>query len=58
MLEKFPQHAGKYRWFLDLAQAVERDEALVPETVLQKLVELGALKLVPTSESNAPLSPG
>ncbi|MDP1673028.1 MAG: hypothetical protein Q8L65_07910, partial [Burkholderiales bacterium] len=43
LLNQFPEHKVKYSWFLDLAEAVERDEALIPDAVFQRAIELGIL---------------
>jgi len=41
MLEKFPEQSAKYKWFIALANAVQRDEALVPESVMKIFLETG-----------------
>jgi hypothetical protein len=48
--ERFPAHEEKYRWFLDLADAVERDEILVPDSAVQELLNLGIIE--PRKEQN------
>ena len=44
LLEIHPDHKEKYEWFLSLAQAVERDDVLVPESSLTRMLELGILQ--------------
>ena len=46
MLNAYPEHAEKYSWFLDLTIAVDNDEPLIPESVLNELLQKGIL--VPT----------
>lgn len=41
--ETHPMHREKYDWFLALADAVARDEVLVPEAALTEMVNLGVL---------------
>ena len=43
MLDAHPDHAKKYDWFLDLSVAVENNEMLVPDTVLNELLKEGIL---------------
>ena len=43
LLERFPAHEEKYRWFLDLADAVERDDVLVPDAALEELLAKGII---------------
>lgn len=43
--DESPAHREKYQWFLELADAVERDELLVPEEALNELLQLGIIKL-------------
>ena len=43
LLEKHPMHKDKYEWFLALADAVARDELLVPEAALNEMQSLGIL---------------
>lgn len=45
LLASHPEHAKKYNWFLDVAEAIERGESLVPEVVENELVEKGILVL-------------
>ncbi len=40
MLEAFPEHEIKYRWFLDLVDAIDSQETLVPAEVVQELLDL------------------
>jgi hypothetical protein len=47
MLESHPEHASKYEWFLSLADAVRRDELLVPQAALDRMLELGILSKTP-----------
>jgi hypothetical protein len=41
--ETHPMHKDKYDWFLALANAVARDEILVPEAALTEMLKLGIL---------------
>ena len=43
LLEQFPQHEKKYTWFLDLSDAVERDDVFIPDEILAELLNLGVL---------------
>jgi hypothetical protein len=43
MLDAYPEHAKKYNWFLDLTMAVDNDESLIPEAVLNELLQKGIL---------------
>jgi hypothetical protein len=43
MLDAYPEHAKKYNWFLDLTTAVDNDESLIPEAVLNELLQKGIL---------------
>jgi hypothetical protein len=40
---RFPQHADKYDWFLKLADQVEADEPLIPDSVLDELLAKGII---------------
>jgi hypothetical protein len=40
---RFPQHADKYDWFLKLADQVEADEPLTPDSVLDELLAKGII---------------
>ncbi|HMV59276.1 MAG TPA: hypothetical protein PKD38_18940 [Nitrospira sp.] len=44
---RFPQHEDKYRWFLGLANSVERDETLVPDSIVQELLKLRVIQQRP-----------
>jgi hypothetical protein len=44
LLEAHPGQNEKYEWFLSLAEAVKRDDLLVPESALARMLELGILK--------------
>ena len=44
LLARFPEHRNKYSWFLALAEAVERDDVLVPDAIIEQLLELGIIK--------------
>lgn len=44
LLDRFPEHEIKYSWFLALAEAVERDDVLVPDLIIEQLLELGIIK--------------
>jgi hypothetical protein len=43
MLAEAPQHAEKYEWFLALADAVEGNDVLVPQEIVDELLEKGIL---------------
>lgn len=43
MLDAYPEHAKKYNWFLDLTTAVDNDESLIPEAILNELLQTGIL---------------
>ena len=43
LLARFPEHEKKYKWFLALTEAVQRDDTLIPEPVLAELLKLGVL---------------
>lgn len=43
-LEADPEHGNKYNWFLALAEAVARDDLLIPESALAKMLELGVIE--------------
>lgn len=45
MLGRFPEHAKKYEWFLELASAVERRDELVPKDVIDFWLASGVIKL-------------
>lgn len=44
LLSQYPAHQDKYRWFLDLAEAIERHEVLVPDAIVQELLRLGIIE--------------
>lgn len=44
LLDAHPGHMEKYEWFLLLAEAVARDDILVPESALARMLELGILQ--------------
>ncbi len=44
LLDKFPQHEKKYKWFLGLCESVQRDDVLIPEATLAELLRLGVLE--------------
>lgn len=44
LLEIHPEHQEKYNWFLSLADAISKDELLVPESALTQMLELGILR--------------
>ena len=46
LLERHPDHKEKYDWFLSLAEAVARDDILVPEEALARMLETGVLQKV------------
>jgi hypothetical protein len=37
-------HKDKYEWFMSLAEAVKRDDILIPESAMAKMLELGILQ--------------
>lgn len=45
MLERFPEQESKYKWFIALAEAVERNDALIPESVMKIFLETGFVEL-------------
>lgn len=45
--DSHPQHAAKYDWFLSLAESVARDDLLVPESAMSRMLELGILRKRP-----------
>jgi hypothetical protein len=52
-----PEHSQKYDWFLSLYDDVSRNEILIPEPVLQRLLDTGVIEPVdsrdgPASESD------
>ncbi len=47
LLELHPQHSEKYEWFLSLADAVARDEILVPDAALAQMLARGVLQKRP-----------
>ena len=54
MKERFPAHAAKYNWFLDLGQAVDNGELLVPQAVTDRLVADGVIVWTPYPDEAAP----
>lgn len=44
LLEESPQHAEKYEWFLKLADQVEGNEPLVPQSALEEMLSLGIIE--------------
>ena len=40
---RFPQHEEKYKWFIELSDAVERDDILVPQAALDEMLRVGIL---------------
>lgn len=42
--KQLPAHKSKYDWFLELADAIRRDESLVPQAMLTRMLELGILR--------------
>lgn len=58
LLDEHPQHREKYEWFLSLAEAVAKDDILIPDVALSRMLELGILQKRPeyavsTSSENA-----
>jgi hypothetical protein len=47
LMERHPDHAEKYRWFLSLAEAVARDDLLIPDSALAQMLELGIIERRP-----------
>ena len=45
--DSHPQHAAKYEWFLSLAESVARDDLLVPDSAMSRMLELGLLRETP-----------
>jgi hypothetical protein len=56
LLEAHPTHREKYEWFLSLADAVARDELLVPDSALNRMLELGILQHRP-DDAGPPAAP-
>ncbi len=44
LLEAHPKHREKYEWFLSLVEAVAKNDILIPEEALAKMLELGILQ--------------
>ena len=44
LMEESPQHAKKYEWFLKLADQVEGNEPLVPQSALEEMLSLGLIE--------------
>jgi len=57
LLDTHPDHKEKYEWFLSLAQAVERDDVLIPEFALARMLELGILQDRMQAKTNRASSP-
>jgi len=51
LLDMHPNHRGKYEWFISLFDAVERNEILIPETIIVEMLELGILAYTSNSDS-------
>jgi hypothetical protein len=49
-----PTHKDKYEWFLSLAAAVQRDDILVPEDALARMLEMGILQDRVAIQANSP----
>jgi hypothetical protein len=56
LLEAHPTHREKYEWFLSLAESVARDDILVPEPALARMLELGVLEERVEVQTNTPSS--
>lgn len=44
LMEESPQHAEKYEWFLKLADQIEGNEPLVPQSALEEMLSLGLIE--------------
>lgn len=44
LLDTHTKHKEKYDWFLSLADAVRRDDLLVPQTAMTEMIKLGVLQ--------------
>lgn len=51
LLDQYPQHSDKYYWFLALADAVEMNQSLVPQHVIESLQKQGIIEFVPNGSS-------
>jgi hypothetical protein len=51
LMSNFPQHTEKYQWFLDLFDEVQRNQLLVPESVVKELLELGIIQPIHSDQS-------
>jgi len=47
LLERHPAHKEKYEWLLLLAEAVAKDDILIPDQALSQMLELGILQHAP-----------
>ena len=54
LLEEHPKHREKYEWFLSLVEAVAKDDILIPEQALAKMLELGVLQERPQHPASLP----
>jgi hypothetical protein len=44
MATRFPEHGAKYDWFLELAEAIENNEVMVPTSVVDQLLKEGTIE--------------
>lgn len=44
LLDEYPEYSNKYQWFLSLAESINKDDLLVPQSAIEKMVNLGILK--------------
>ncbi len=54
LLVRHPAHKEKYEWFLSLAEAVAKDDILIPDKALSIMLELGILQRVPGGPVTTP----
>lgn len=41
--KKHPEHSEKYKWFLEVAEAVHQNDVLIPQSILDSLINQGVL---------------
>lgn len=51
--ERYPEHAEKYDWYLDLLAALKADEPLVPQSALDWMLEKGIVSRVEPTRSGS-----
>ncbi|MBK9594468.1 MAG: hypothetical protein IPO57_03610 [Rhodocyclales bacterium] len=58
LLDRHQHHSEKYDWFLSLSEAVAHDDILIPEEILNRMLELGVLQKVPENTNSVPTGDG